>query len=362
MTHSPLLPGAICTFATALLLAGCRHLPAEAAKATSAEAPRYRHQPLITHLYSADPSAHVFDGRIYVYPSHDIDAGITDKTDGNHYAMRNYHVFSMERVGAPVVDHGVAFGLEDVPWASRQLWAPDISRTNGRYYFYFPARDHQQTFRIGVAVGDSPAGPFKPEPRPIDGTYSIDPAVFADSDGIHYLYFGGIGGGELQKWKQNTYVADAQPAAPDEPAVSARVARLAPDMLALAEPPREVLILDANGRSITAGDEDRRFFEGAWVHHHNGLYYFSYSTGTTHRIVYATGTSPYGPFTYRGVVLKPVKGWTTHHSIVQADGKWWLFYHDSQLSGQSNLRNVKVAELHYEPDGSIRTIDPFTDR
>ena len=130
-------------------------------------------------------------------------------------------------------------------------------------------------------------------------------------------------------------------------------------MLGLAEPAKEISVLDPEGHPLLSGDESRRFFEGSWMHKYKGVYYFSYSTGTTHQIVYATGTSPMGPFTYRGVILKPVQGWTTHHSIVQFKGKWYLFYHDAQLSGQSNLRNVKVTELQYDADGSIRTLDPF---
>ncbi len=351
------LKGSAVLFGLALLA-----MPATTPAADSApapDAPRYRHEPLIRHLHTADPSAHVFDGRLYLYTSHDIDAGVTDRTDGNHYAMRDYHVFSMDRVGSPVTDHGVAFALEDVPWASRQLWAPDIARANGRYYFYFPARDREQVFRIGVAVGDSPAGPFKPEPTPMAGAFSIDPAVFGDTDGAFYLYFGGLSGGQLQQWAGNTRVPDAPEPSGDQPAAAPRVARLGAEMLGLAEPAREIQILDEAGEPLRAGDESRRFFEGAWLHKHEGVYYFSYSTGTSHLICYATGASPYGPFTYRGVVLKPVKGWTTHHSIVKHEGRWYLFHHDSQLSGRSHLRNVKVAELHHEPDGTIRPIDPF---
>lgn len=347
----------------AVLVAGCQ-APGRAPhpETTARTSSRFLNEPLITHRYAADPSAHVFDGRIYLYPSHDIDAGITDKTDGNHYAMRDYHVYSLPRIGGPVTDHGRVFGLEDVPWASRQLWAPDVARANGRYYFYFPARDKSEVFRIGVAVGDSPAGPFRPEPAPIDGAFSIDPAAFRDDDGAHYLYFGGITGGQLQRWSGNHYAADAPPLAKDAPAASPRVARLHPDMLGLAEPAREIQILDDARRPLLAGDEDRRFFEGAWIHKYKGVYYFSYSTGTTHQLCYATGASPYGPFTYRGAVLKPVQGWTTHHSIVRIANKWYLFYHDSQLSGRSNLRNVKVTELNHLPDGSIETIDPIRDR
>ena len=87
-------------------------------------------------------------------------------------------------------------------------------------------------------------------------------------------------------------------------------------------------------------------------------YYFSYSTGDTHFLVYATSDNPFGPFTYRGRILEPVVGWTTHHSIVEFEGKWYLFYHDASLSGgQSHLRCVKVKEIFYAPDGSILPVD-----
>jgi hypothetical protein len=145
----------------------------------------------------------------------------------------------------------------------------------------------------------------------------------------------------------------------EEPEAAPRVARLRPDLLGLAEPAREIQLLDPAGKILVGGDEARRFFESCWMHKHAGTYYFTYSTGTTHLICYATGHSPYGPFTYLGVLLKPVQGWTTHQSVVRFKGKWYLFYHDSQLSGKSNLRNVKVTELHHLPDGTIEAIDPF---
>jgi len=100
----------------------------------------------------------------------------------------------------------------------------------------------------------------------------------------------------------------------------------------------------------------QRFFEAAWAHKYNGKHYFSYSRGDTHNICYAIGDSPYGLFTYKGVVLNPVKGWTNHHSIVDFKGKHYLFYHDVQLSGKTHLRNVKVTELKYNEDGAIQTL------
>ena len=157
-------------------------------------------QPLITQIYTADPSAHVFNGKIYIYPSHDIDAGVPADDLGSHFAMRDYNVLSMDAIGGPVTDHGVALDIKDVPWAGRQMWAPDAAEKGGKYYLYFPVKDKQDAFRIGVAVGDKPGGPFKAQPEPIKSTYSIDPAVFKDSDGTFYMYFGGIWGGQLQRW------------------------------------------------------------------------------------------------------------------------------------------------------------------
>ena len=240
------------------------------------------------------------------------------------------------------------------------MWAPDAAEKGGKYYLYFPVKDKQDVFRIGAAVGDNPAGPFTARPEPIKGSYSIDPAVFKDSDGKYYMYFGGIWGGQLQRWASGAYkAADVYPAK-DQPALSAKVARLGDDMVTFAEAPKDVVLLDESGKPLLAGDNGRRFFEAAWLHKYNGTYYFSYSTGDTHFIMYATGTSPYGPFTVRGKILEPVLGWTNHHSIVEFQGKWYLFYHDAQTSGgQTHLRNIKVTELKYRADGSIVTIDAY---
>ena len=133
-------------------------------------------------------------------------------------------------------------------------------------------------------------------------------------------------------------------------------------MLQFAEAPEEITILDENGEPLKAGDEDRRYFEGPWMHKYNGKYYLSYSTGTTHYLVYAIGDSPKGPFTYAGRILEPVIGWTTHHSIVEYEGKWYLFYHDSSLSGGVNHRRcVKFRELKYDENGKIITMKPYED-
>jgi GH43 family beta-xylosidase len=130
-------------------------------------------EPIVTHVFTADPSAHVFNGKLYVYPSHDRETDIKDNDNGDQYDMADYHVFSMEEVGGPVTDHGVVLKQEDIPWVSKQLWAPDAAEKNGKYYLYFPARDKDGIFRVGVAVGDKPDGPFKPEADYIKGSFSI---------------------------------------------------------------------------------------------------------------------------------------------------------------------------------------------
>ena len=331
-----------------------------AAQAPKIDPSRFLTQPLIRGIYTADPSAHVFDGRIFIYPSHDIEAGVKPDDLGSHFAMRDYHVLSMETIDGPVTDHGVALDIKNVPWASRQMWAPDAAEKAGRYFLYFPAKDKQDVFRIGAAVSDRPAGPFTAQPAPIEGSYSIDPAVFKDSDSRYFMYFGGIWGGQLQRWRTGSYVAKDTYPAPDEPALMPKMARLGDDMVTFAESPKDVQILDEKGQPLRARDNARRFFEAPWLHKYNGTYYLSYSTGDTHFIVYATGSSPYGPFTYRGKILEPVLGWTNHHSIVEFKGEWYLFYHDAQLSGgQTHLRNIKVTRLTHRPDGTIATVDAY---
>ena len=324
--------------------------------------------PLVEHIYTADPSAHYFNGKIYIYPSHDIDAGEAFDDLGSHFAMEDYHVISMDTIKSKAVDNGIALHVNDVPWAERQMWAPDANEKDGKFYLFFPAKDFEGVFRIGVAVSDSPTGPFKAQPNPIKNSFSIDPAVFKDNDNSYYMYFGGLWGGQLQRWNKGVFNAD-QPESPtafipkpDEAALLPYVAKMRDDLLEFDEAPKPVEILDENGNLLLSGDNDRRFFEAAWLHKHNGNYYFSYSTGDTHFICYAIGDNPYGPFTYKGRILNPVVGWTSHHSVCDIDGKTYLFYHDSSLSkGVTHLRCIKIAEIKYRKDGSIITLNPYGD-
>jgi hypothetical protein len=297
-----------------------------------------------------------------------VDAGNAFDDLGSHFAMQDYHVISMDDPHSEAKDNGVALAIKDVPWAKQQLWAPDAHEKNGRYYLFFPAKDHEGIFKIGVATSDFPTGPFTAQPEAIKKSFSIDPAVFKDDDGSYFMYFGGIWGGQLQRWRSGSFNA-TEPQSPTahlpqnhEPALCAKVARLTNDLLELAEDAKDVVILDENGKPLLQGDNERRFFEASWMHKYKGQYYFSYSTGDTHFICYALADNPYGPFVYQGRILNPVIGWTSHHSIVEFNGEWYLFYHDSSLSkGITHLRNIKVTKLEYDETGLIKTINPYND-
>lgn len=312
--------------------------------------------------YMADPSVHVFNGRLYIYPSHDRESGIPENDNGDHFNMNDYHVLSTDDVmHGEIVDHGVALKVADIPWAGRQLWDCDIACKDGKYYLYFPLKDRNDIFRMGVAISDKPEGPFIPQPDPIRGSYSIDAAVFRDDDGSYYMYFGGIWGGQLQRYRDNKAIENPCLPADNEPALPSRVVKLSDNMLEFAEEPRPVIVLGEDGKPLFAGDP-HRFFEASWMHKYKGKYYFSYSTGDTHLLCYAVGDNPYGPFTYQGVILTPVVGWTTHHSIAEYKGKWYLFHHDCVPSGGKTwLRSLKVVELEYDEEGKIQTIKGSAD-
>jgi arabinoxylan arabinofuranohydrolase len=289
--------------------------------------------PFITEQYTADPSAHVFEGRVYVYPSHDRDSSVT-------FDMVDYHVYSSENL-KDWTDHGIVLSLDDISWAKENAWAPDCAFFKGKYYFYFPT----DRSYIGVAVGDSPAGPFrdalgkplvtKDSPGVVNKRDFIDPSVFIDDDGTPYLFFGQL---------------------------DVNVVRLNEDMISYDGPVQ-----------IIEGAKD--FFEAVWVHKFNGKYYLSYSTWgergvTGPQIVYATSDHVLGPYQYQGVILDQVNSGTNHHSIVQYKGNWYLFYHTSDLFLERTpaespdmkyspyRRSICVDRLYYNEDGSIRKVIP----
>ncbi|MEI6892643.1 MAG: family 43 glycosylhydrolase [Pontiella sp.] len=269
--------------------------------------------PLVSHIFTADPSAHVFEGRVYIYGSH-------DKDNSSGYNMEDYHVLSSSNL-VDWVDHGMVLHVSNVVWAVSRMWAPDCAYKDGTYYFYFPARDSTGAKRIGVATSDSPAGPFEPEETYIEGTNEIDPAVFVDDDEQVYLYWGGH---------------------------TLKVAKLDETMKQI-------------DGEITEVEVDY-YYEGPWMHKKDGVYVLSYSTGSyhpdtsNHLIAYSTSTSPMGPFTYQGIVNGNVPGITNHGSTLKHKGQWYYFYHNTNLSGISTRRCIVADYMHHNDDGSIRTI------
>ena len=289
--------------------------------------------PFITSIYTADPSAHVWkDGRLYVYPSHDVEPA-------NGCAnMDRYHVFSTDDM-VNWKDHGEILNSSQVEWGRSEggfMWAPDCAYANGKYYFYFPhpsgKSDWNSTWKVGVAVSDYPDRDFKVVgyiPNLGDAKAMIDPCVFVDDDGSAYFYYGGGNRCVGAKLKDNMTEIDGT-------------------------------LQKMEGLSD--------FHEATWVHKYNGVYYLSYadnhyelgSDGKTkngaNRMLYATSSSPLGPWTYRGVLLESTGCDTSHGSVCQYKGEWFLFYHNKNLSGQGNLRSICVDRLYYNEDGSIQVV------
>lgn len=283
--------------------------------------------PLIMDQFTADPTARVFEGRMYVYPSHDILA-TEGKGRPGWFCMEDYHVFSSENL-TDWKDHGVTLREPDIPWANPtacSLWAPDCVARDGKYYFYFPAAPKEEKgFRIGVAVADHPEGPFKPEPTPIEGVRGIDPCVFIDRDGSAYLFY------SLRQ---------------------IFVAKLKDNMRELETPPVAIANLPAKG-----------LIEGPFVFERNGIYYLTYPhvEHKIERLEYATATHPLGPYKPAGVILdESASGcWTVHQSIVEYRGEWLLFYHDRDLSPDfDKARSIRADRLFFNDDGTIKKVVP----
>lgn len=306
------------------------------------------------HLFTADPSAHVFNDQLWIYTSHDRNAHKCATEGADCFNMSDYRMFSFGGTDQPASDEGVALSLENVPWAHRQMWAPDVMADASGYHLFFPAKDAKGVFRIGHAHADSPYGPFVADEQPMHGSLSIDPAVFVDEDGLATLYFGGLQGGQLELVRGEAQAGTDEPLDHSRCALAPLAAPLTRDRRSFSSAPRMLRIVDADGDCLREDDEERRFFEGVWLHRRDDVYFLSYSTGTTHRLVYATSASRFGPFTYRGLLLPPVLGWTTHHSIVKWREQWWLLHHDSALSGGDDYRRcVKAARLQYTGRNTI---------
>ena len=283
--------------------------------------------PFITHMYTADPTARVFNGRLYVYPSHDV--GYCQPGQGdNNYCMPDYHVFSTSDL-VNWTDHGKIIDQRDVPWGVHDafgMWAPDCIEKGGKYYHFFPGvpRDRSAFRRMGIAVADRPEGPFRVLPNYLPGVKGFDPGLFKDDDGKVYLYY--IHDGVL------------------------RGVRLADNMQ------------QTIGNVVDIPMPDG-YKEGPFTFKRNGIYYFTFAhvpdrNGIrAYEIGYATSRSPLGPFTYRGTVMPRVRFNhydTNHASFVSFKGKWYIFYHHWLLSENNRLRSIRADEITFNADGTIR--------
>lgn len=281
--------------------------------------------PIITGQFTADPTARVFEGKLYLYPSHDIPSPIERLKEW--FCMADYHVFSSENL-VDWTDHGMILSQENVPWVdseSYSMWAPDCVYKDGKYYFYFPASPKgKKGFNVGVAIADKPYGPFKPLPEPIKGVGGIDPCVLLDTDGQAYLYWSGRG---------------------------LNVAKLKDNMTELASEP------------VLVADVEDGFKEGPFAFKHNGKYYLTYPwvKDKTECLAYAMSNNPMGPFEYKGIIMEqsPTGCWTNHHSLVEYKGQWYLFYHHNDYSPEFDKnRSVRADSLTFNPDGTIQLVTP----
>ncbi len=282
--------------------------------------------PVIRDQFTADPTARVFGGKVWLFPSHDIVSPL--EPERKWFCMEDYHAFSSEDL-VNWTDHGVILSQENVPWGKPDgysMWAPDCVEKDGKYYFVFPnAPRNGRGFAIGVAVADAPEGPYKPYETSIPGVFGIDPCVLQASDGNTYLFWSGMG---LQG------------------------ALIKEDLTELAgEPVR----LD---EKLPAG-----FKEGPFVFEREGRFYLTYPwvQDKTENLAYAMSDNPLGPYEFKGIIMAPSPNecWTNHHSILQYRGNWYLFYHHNDYSPDFDKnRSVRIDALHFNEDGTIRPVTP----
>ena len=294
--------------------------------------------PVLRDLYSADPTARVFNNKVYLYPSHDIFPPEGQRQDW--FCMEDYHVFSSENL-TDWTDHGVIVTQNKVPWVrpnSYSMWAPDCVYRNGKYYFYFPSAPAAGGgFAVGVAIADNPEGPFVPEPEPIKGINGIDPCVLQASDGNAYIFWGN---GRCAKLKENM-----KELAEDNPRETVKWGN------------REVEMVGVN---CLQGLPNRQA-EGPFAFEYNGNYYLTYPyvRENTEVLGYAMSKNPMGPYEYKGLIMAehPNGCWTNHHSIVNYKGQWYLFYHTNFFSPKDDKRrSVCIEKLFFNPDGTIQEV------
>jgi arabinoxylan arabinofuranohydrolase len=286
--------------------------------------------PIVQTIYTADPAPLIYDGRVYLYTGHDEDGSTT-------FTMRDWRVFSSSDM-VNWQHHGSPLNLTTFAWANANAWAGQVVPRNGKFYWYVPIRTRNTNrMAIGVAVGDSPLGPFRDAlGKPLAEDGEIDPTVFIDDNNQAYLYWGN---------PRLMYV------------------RLNQDMITYSGGIVQIP-LTSSGFGTRTGKPERptTYEEGPWVYKRNGLYYLIFAANCcSEHIGYSTGPSATGPWTYRGVIM-PTEGrsFTNHPGIVDYKNSSYFFYHNGALPGGSGYtRSVCVERFTYNPDGTIPRI-PMT--
>lgn len=287
--------------------------------------------PIIQTIYTADPAPMVHGDTVYLYTSRDED-------NSTWFTMKEWRCYSSTDM-VNWTDKGSPLSLKDFSWAKKDAWAGQCIARNGKFYFYVPMQHETMGMSIGVAVSDSPAGPFKdPIGKPLvhSGNGDIDPTVFIDSDGQAYLYWG------------NPYL---------------KYVKLNEDMISYSG---DVVTVPLNkeGFHVRYKDTDKRpsaYEEGPWFYKRKDLYYMLYAAGgVPEHLAYSTSSGPTGPWVYRDTIMPVItKGgaFTNHPGTIDFKGKSYLFYHNGALPGGGGFnRSVCVEEFKYNDDGTIPRI------
>lgn len=284
--------------------------------------------PIITDVFTADPAAMVHDGTVYLYTGHDVPP---DKREG--YTMNDWLLYSSTDMKTWKA-HGSPLAVKDFTWAASDAWAGHVIEKGGKFFWYVPM-NHKTIHgkAIGIAVADSPTGPFKDARGSAlitnDMTKEakiswddIDPAAFIDNDGQAYLFWG------------NT---------------KCYYAKLKPNMIELDGP---IMTVDVPN-----------YTEAPWVHKRANIYYLSYATGFPEKTTYATAEKITGPWTPRGLLTEIAGNCNTNHqSIIEFQKQWYFIYHNGgiQPSGGSFRRSVCIDRLEYNPDGTMKCVEQTT--
>jgi arabinoxylan arabinofuranohydrolase len=285
--------------------------------------------PIVQHVYTADPAPMVHEDTVYLCTSHDEDVTVDD-----FFTMNDWFVFSSKDM-VNWTDHGTPVSWETFSWAGpNKSWAPHCVARDDKFYIYVPVDD-----KIGVAVADSPTGPFTDAiGAPLLSNYQyIDPTVFIDDDGQAYLYFG-----NPKLW----YV------------------KLNEDMITMDGGVQEIpMTTQGFGERRGGATQDRpsAYEEGPWFYKRNDLHYMVYPTGELpEHIAYSTSPEATGPWSYGGEIMDSVSGhaFTNHPGVIDFKGRSYFFYHTQELPGGGGFkRSDAIEEFTYNPDGSIPAIN-----